>query len=161
MTDIKNTSAILILLPLLIISCNTNTSPGRAVNNQGKRGELRIMFYNVENLFDIYNDSITEDDEYLPDGSKHWNYKRFADKLKKLSKVIIAVGGWEPPEIIGLSEVENISVLNKLINETPISKYKYGIVHMDSPDPRGIDVALLYRKDKMGLYKKDQRYSLL
>jgi predicted extracellular nuclease len=154
MAVIKNTPVFIILLSILLIYCSYNTSTGKAVHNPGKRGELRIMFYNAENFFDIYNDSLTQDDEFLPDGPKHWNYKRFTDKLNKLYKVIIAVGGWEPPEIIGLCEIENISVLNKLIYDTPLSKYEYGIVHKDSPDTRGIDVALLYRKDKLDLLQE-------
>jgi len=149
-----NTPVFLMLMNLLIISCNNNTSPGKALYDTDRRGELRIMFYNAENLFDTYNDSLTQDDEFLPDGPKHWNYKRFVDKLNKLCKVIIAVGGWEPPEIIGLCEIENISVLSKLIYDTPLSKYEYGIVHKDSPDTRGIDVALLYRRDKIDLLQE-------
>jgi predicted extracellular nuclease len=109
------------------------------------------MFYNVENFFDYYNDSLTQDDEFLPDGDRHWNYSRFTDKLKKIYKVIIAIGGSEAPEIIGLCEIENRYVLNKLIFNTPLSKYEYEIVHQDSPDSRGIDVALLFRKDKLEL----------
>jgi predicted extracellular nuclease len=154
MAAIKNMMVTVLLISFHFIGCNNSTPPGRASNNQAKRGELRIMFYNTENFFDIYNDSLTRDDEFLPEGSRHWNNKRFTDKLNKLCKVIIAVGGWEPPEIIGLCEVENTSVLYKLIYETPLSKYDYGIVHRDSPDSRGIDVALLYRKDKLVLLDK-------
>jgi hypothetical protein len=151
---VKNTMAPVLLIFLLFISCNNSTLTDRTSNAQVKRGEIRIMFYNTENFFDIYNDSLTQDDEFTPEGSRHWNYKRFTGKLNNLCKVIIAVGGWEPPEIIGLCEIENISVLNRLIYETPLSKYDYGIVHSDSPDNRGIDVALLYRKDKLVLLEK-------
>jgi predicted extracellular nuclease len=143
------------LIPVIILiltitgSCFNNKTPRTYQNNADKRGEIRIMFYNVENLFDIYDDSLKQDDDFLPESYKHWDYKRFNDKLNKLCKVIIAVGGWEPPEVIGLCEIENIYILDKLVNDTPLSRFEYGIVHRDSPDPRGIDVALLFRKDKI------------
>lgn len=155
MSIIKNISVFIIVIFILNYSCNNKTIPGKHINKTDKRGDYRIMFYNVENFFDTYNDSLTQDDEFLPAGDKHWNSKRFTDKLNKLYKVIIAVGGWEAPEIIGLCEIENIYVLNRLIHETPLSKFEYGIVHQDSPDIRGIDVALLFRKDKISLLQKD------
>lgn len=146
----KITPALFILINLICSSCNNTFSPDKSLYiNKTSRSECRIMFYNVENFFDYYNDSLTQDDEFLPDGDKHWNYIRFTDKLNKIYKVIIAVGGREAPEIIGLSEIENRYVLNKLIYDTPLSKYEYEIVHQDSPDSRGIDVALLFRRDKL------------
>ncbi len=155
MSIIRNISVFIIIFFITNNSCNNKTLPGKHFNTTGKRGEYRIMFYNVENFFDTYNDSLTHDDEFLPEGNRHWNTKRFNDKLNKLYKVIIAVGGWEAPEIIGLCEIENKYVLNRLIYDTPLSKFNYGIVHRDSPDIRGIDVALLYRRDKVRLLKED------
>lgn len=108
----------------------------------------RLMFYNVENLFDTENDPNTNDDEFTPGGSRHWTNKRFYSKLNNIYKVIVAVGGWEPPTVVGLCEVENLLVLQKLIFETPLKKFGYDIVHFDSPDSRGIDAAMIYRKDK-------------
>jgi hypothetical protein len=102
------------------------------------------MFYNTENLFDTSNDSLTADDEFTPEGDRHWNYKRYLVKLNNLYKTIIALGGWQPPDIIAVCEVENRLVLSDLIHRTPLSKYPYRLVHEDSPDRRGIDVALLY-----------------
>ncbi len=109
-----------------------------------ERGDLRIMFYNVENLFDTVDDPLTQDDEFLPDGERYWTPRRYRDKLTRLYKVIVALGGWRPPEIIGLCEVENRKVLEDLLQETPLSRYNYQIIHRDSPDDRGIDVAILY-----------------
>jgi len=103
-----------------------------------------LMFYNVENLFDFKNDSTTADDDFTPAGSMHWTTGKYYEKLNKICKVIIAAGGWSPPVIIGLCEIENRDVLNDLIFKTPLSKFSYKIVHKDSPDERGIDVALLY-----------------
>jgi hypothetical protein len=115
-----------------------------------KRGSnaVRLVFYNTENLFDPADDSLTNDDEYTPAGMRRWTFPRFQHKLLNLSKVFISIGGWEAPEIIGMSEVENRFVLYELTTETPLSKIGYKIIHKDSPDPRGIDVAMIYRPDK-------------
>ena len=111
-----------------------------------ERGErLRFVFYNVENLFDPFDDSLTADEEFLPGGTRGWTWNRFEDKLNRIHKVLIAMGGWMPPDIIGLCEVENYMVLHRLVTETPLRKYEYRVIHEDSPDRRGIDVALLYR----------------
>lgn len=116
----------------------------------GMRGEdaMRIMFYNTENLFDPSDDSAKADEEYMPGGMRGWTFSRLKRKLINISKVTLAVGGWEPPEIIGLCEVENRLVLYQLTNDTPLKSFGYKIIHRESPDPRGIDVALLYRSDK-------------
>ncbi|MDD4032622.1 MAG: endonuclease [Bacteroidales bacterium] len=115
------------------------------------RGDFRILFYNVENLFDTRQDSLTKDEDFLPEGTNRWTYTRYTDKLNKIFKVIVAAGGREAPEIVGLCEVENRLVLEDLLRKTPLDKAKYKIVHRDSPDPRGIDVALLYRPEKFTL----------
>jgi hypothetical protein len=107
------------------------------------------MFYNAENLFDIIDDTITDDNEFLPSSAKKWTSYRYSDKIHKIEKVIIAIGGYNPPGIIGLCEIENKTVLNALAIESNLAKFPYGIIHKDSPDSRGIDVALLYRKDKI------------
>ena len=109
---------------------------------------LRVMFYNVENLFDPREDSITSDEEYQPTGMRGWTNSRLKQKQINISKVMFAVGGWEPPDLIGFCEVENFSVLYGLTNYTALKNFGYKIIHFDSPDPRGIDVALLYRPEK-------------
>ena len=121
----------------------------------GKRSDtvLRAMFYNVENLFDPRDDSITSDEEYQPTGMRGWTYSRLKQKQINISKVIMAVGGWEPPDLIGLCEIENFSVLYGLTNYTALKNFGYKIIHFDSPDPRGIDVALLYRPEKFRVIK--------
>jgi hypothetical protein len=115
---------------------------------QEERGDLRFVFYNVENLFDPFSDSLTLDDEFTPGGSRNWTWARFLEKEQKICKVLASAGGWDPPELIGLCEVENRFVLNWLAGETPLLKYNYSIIHRDSPDERGIDVALLYLPSK-------------
>ncbi|HEX2396406.1 MAG TPA: endonuclease [Bacteroidales bacterium] len=105
---------------------------------------FKIMFYNVENLFDTRDDSLTDDDNFTPAGALHWTKGRLSDKLNKISKVILAAGEWQPPAIIGMCEIENRQVLNELVFNTPLSKFSYKIIHGDSPDERGIDVALIH-----------------
>jgi hypothetical protein len=117
------------------------------LQGQETRDGLRFVFYNVENLFDPFDDSLTADEEFLPGGMRGWTWNKFEDKVNLIHKVLVALGGWEPPEIIALCEVENYFVLQWLINETPMRKHEYRIIHRDSPDKRGIDVALLYRPD--------------
>ena len=110
------------------------------------RKSFRIMFYNVENLFDTIADPVKNDKDFTPEGSYRWTSFRYYKKLQDVSKVIIAVGGWELPELIGLCEVENRVVLEDLINKTPLRTSDLNIIHKESPDARGIDVALLYRE---------------
>ncbi len=110
---------------------------------------VRIMFYNVENLFDTFDDPTTNDNEFTPNGSKSWSNYRYKEKLNHIAKTIVAVGGWEPPALVGLCEVENFQVLMDLVSKTPLNKYGYQIVHENSKDSRGIDVAILFRPEKL------------
>ena len=114
----------------------------------GAEDEFRVMFYNVENLFDTNNDPNKDDDEFTPESEKHWNTKRYWTKHDHLLKVIKAVCQFsELPAVIGLSEVENRKVLEDMVDLIYHDSYgnlKYTIVHYESPDTRGIDCALLY-----------------
>ena len=108
-----------------------------------------IAFYNLENLFDIKNDTLIYDDDRTPEGKDAWTQERYAHKLAQLSKVISEIGydiSKTPPAIVGVCEAENKQVLYDLVNHPNLRDHNYGIVHFDSPDERGIDVALLYRK---------------
>ena len=106
---------------------------------------VRIVFYNLENLLDPHHDTTASENVYPVNGLKRWSYSRFFVKLNNIAKTFIAIGGWEPPAVIGICEVEDRYVLNKMIFETPLMKYKYKFIHYESSDTRGIDVALLYR----------------
>ncbi len=108
---------------------------------------VRLMFYNVENLFDTYDDPLKDDDEFLPEGLRRWNQTRYKKKLNSIYKTITAAGEWSPPALVGLCEIENRKVLEDLTFGTYLSNYRYGIIHEESPDERGIDVALIFRKD--------------
>ena len=115
-----------------------------------------IAFYNVENLFDHYDDPNTRDDDRTPEGRDRWTEDIFEKKLTNTAIVIADVareitGG--PPAVIGLSEVENRYVVERLVETPELKKYNYGIAHFESPDERGIDVCLLYRKNKFTLLR--------
>lgn len=110
--------------------------------------DFKVMFYNVENLFDIIDNPETLDEEFTPGSEKAWNNDKYEKKLRDIASVILAVDNKDLPEIIGLCEVENEKVLQDLVGLRVLKKAGYGIVHYESPDERGIDCALLYREDK-------------
>jgi hypothetical protein len=128
---------------LVLLSFSFNRVYSQDIRSQ----PVRLMFYNVENLFDIYNDSLKNDDDFLPRGLMRWNLRRYNLKINSLYKVIVAAGKWSPPEVIAFCEVENRKVLMDLIYRTYLSKYNYGIIHEESPDQRGIDVCLIFRNE--------------
>lgn len=121
-----------------------------------RNSSLRFVFYNVENLFDTSDDPVKRDDDFTPDGKNRWTPKRYETKLQRISKTIIATGGFDSPDMIGLCEIENRTVLEDLTKSTALSNYDYGIIHQDSDDSRGIDVAFLYRRDRVSII--DYRY---
>ena len=124
---------------------------GGTAGRQPPAREFRILWYNVENLFHPSDDSIPGDDEFTPAGVRHWTWKRYRQKLTALAKVIIAAGEGEPPELVGLAEVENDSVLADLAGHPILKPYGYRFLHRDGPDHRGMDVAVLCREERFGL----------
>ena len=112
------------------------------------KNAFRLMFYNTENFFDTLHDPNKNDNDFTPEGNYHWNKWKFYNKLQHTAKTILALGGWDPPDIIMMAEIENRYILERLIYSTPLKAFKYGIIHEESPDSRGIDVALIYRKEK-------------
>ena len=109
--------------------------------------DYRIVFYNTENLFDPFDDPATNDGEYTPGGKCHWTISRLNQKVMMVYRAVISASNGEFPDIIGLAEIENLWILEYLLKKSPFKEANYGIVHKESPDPRGIDVALLYRKE--------------
>ncbi len=105
---------------------------------------FRVMTYNVENLFDLHDDSLTRDEEYLPGGIRGWSYTRYRYKLASIARVIVSTG-WDPPAIVGLCEVESHKTMIDLTRYSPLKNLNYRFIHYESPDARGIDVALLYQ----------------
>jgi len=118
-----------------------------AFTARGQTPSFRMMFYNTENLFDTLDDTLKNDEEFLPDGSRHWSISRFNKKIDAVARVIIAAGEWDAPAVVGLCEVENEGVIKKLVRCDLLKGVNYSYVHFDSPDKRGIDVCLLYRSD--------------
>ncbi len=122
-------------------------------NQENKYLVRTIAFYNLENLFDTIDDPAKRDEEYTPDGRNAWTSERYRKKLQNLARVIARIGKKEtgmPPAVLGVAEVENRQVLEDLVNQPELKPFRYGIVHFDSPDHRGVDVGLIYMQ---GIFK--------
>lgn len=134
-----------LMLPLLLLADSVPMVfyPGR--------GDICILWYNVENLFYPGNDTIPGDDEFTPEGVRHWTYYRYQKKITAIAKVVVAAGRWDPPDIVGLCEIEDASVLKDLVQHPILASYGYHFVHFNSPDHRGMDVACLYREKRIRL----------
>ena len=128
---------------ILFLICSILLSLG--VRGQQDSTMHKIMFYNVENLFHPSDDSLTADEDFTPTGSYHWTYKKYYKKVSMIGKVIVALGEGDPPWLVGLAEIENEQVLKDLCYRSPLRKFGYRYVHYNSPDRRGVDVAMLYR----------------
>ena len=113
------------------------------------RGEMTVMFWNLENFFDFKDDGTGESDaEFSATGARRWTKARFYRKCQAVAKTIL----WASvPDIVGMAEVENRFILTQLVTKTALRKLDFQIVHFDSPDPRGIDCALLYRASRLTL----------
>jgi len=114
-----------------------------------------VVFYNTDNLYDTIDSPGTDDATYSPKGTNTWNSSKYHKKINDLGKVLGSVAENEPPEIIGLAGIENMTVLRDLLKTDFLKKTSYGIVHKDSPDPKGMDVAMLFRKDEFALSGED------
>ncbi|WP_010134613.1 endonuclease/exonuclease/phosphatase family protein [Ochrovirga pacifica] len=117
-----------------------------------------IAFYNTENLFDYKNDKHTLDSDYTPGGRKKWGHYRYQHKVNKIAKVISKIGTdscMYPPTLIGLAEIETKQVALDIIHCETLRYLDYDCIHYESPDERGIDVALLYHKDFFKLHHSE------
>ncbi len=152
------------LFPILVVSviaavissCANSTSEKQVINQQQDKAEIMyphelldtlsdapVVFYNVENLFDTIDDPEKKDEDFLPESKKNWNAERYKDKLEKLSDVITSTSK-KNPVFIGLAEVENRFVVQDLLTTERLANSKYRIAYFESPDVRGIDVALAF-----------------
>lgn len=113
-----------------------------------ERPDCRIIFWNLENYFDTRDDPSTADDVFTPFGEMHWSRKKFNAKRNAIAKYILLLSGDNMPVAVGFAEVENRYVIEQLLRETPLSAMGYGVIHRDSPDRRGIDVAMIYIRDR-------------
>lgn len=128
---------------LLLLSTTLLTAQAKKEYRVGAIG-----FYNFENLFDTEDDPAIRDEEYTPNGSRNWTAELYQTKLDNLAKVVSEMGTDLTPDgmsLLGVSEVENRRVLEDFVIQPAVKKRNYQIVHFDSPDRRGIDVALLYQ----------------
>ena len=132
------------------------TVSSRRYTQEPQPGPVRVMIYNVENLFDTVDDSLRDDNAFLPGGVMKWNYSRYIRKINSLYKTIVAAGSPDPPDIIAMCEVESRRIMEDLVFGTYLVKYDYKIIHEDSPDRRGIDVCLIYKAG--GLQLIDYKY---
>ncbi len=129
--------------------------PGRQAP-EPEVGKTYVMFWNLENFFDWRRDTLLNspsEEEFTSFGRRRWTKRRFDSKSNAIAKTILWVEDQEGglPDIIGFAEVENRYVLGRLLGETALRRKDYSIVHFESPDPRGIDVALLYRSSRLRL----------
>ena len=144
----------LLLLPLFFLF----------VTSQAQKKQYKsaiIGFYNLENLFDTIDNTLINDEEFLPSGIRNYNTAIYRDKLKKLASVIAQIGtAYTPdgPAILGVAEIENDTVLNDLIKETQLKKRNYQFVHYDSKDARGVDVGLLYNPTYFSVIASDKLF---
>jgi len=139
--------AVLIVIVLVVVSCKTNRPISRDTS-------WTILFYNVENLFDTTDDPNTSDEDFTPSGKLQWTSERLETKLERIGEVV-AKGSPSLPALIGMCEVENRAVLEMLVASNRLVAADYQIVHRDSPDERGIDVALLYRPDQFQVSEQE------
>ena len=115
-----------------------------------------IVFYNVENLFDIYDDpNNTGDDDFTPYGSMEWDEERYRNKLHHIAEAV-TMSGNELPLIIGLSEVENATVIKDLLATGPLNKCNYGFYHIEMNDSRGMDLAFVYDKKRFEVLSSER-----
>lgn len=134
---------LLILISAFVIA--TFSLQPTFAQRDGNGKPINVVFYNAENLFDTINDPNTFDDDFTPDGKLGWNKERYNSKLENLAHVLSVASSSETPDLIGLCEVENFNVVQQLVSTGDLNDGQYGVIHQDSPDKRGIDVALAYR----------------
>ena len=111
----------------------------------GAQERIRCMSYNAENLFDCIDDTLTNDDTFLPQATRHWTRNRYWNKLQAIGSAIAMAGEDRAPDFVALCEVENDSVLHDLTRRSSLRTVRYNYLVTSSTDPRGIDVALLYK----------------
>ena len=126
------------LLAMIAVVCGFYTIPAD--------GDFMVVSYNVENLFDTIDNPATADEEFTPEGDRHWTAHRYYTKLSNIWKALAATTTVDFPDVIGFYEVENRKVVEDLLRKTPLWKGHYSIFHRESLDRRGIDVAVVYRE---------------
>lgn len=141
------------LISILIVFSSLFPAPCNPYPEAGK-DSLLVMFWNLENFFEWKRDTLlnnSSEEEFTSWGKRHWTRRKFEAKCRAVAKSVLWVADSEGrlPDVIGVAEIENRFVLERLLRDTRLSRLDYGIVHFESPDPRGIDTGLLYRKTKL------------
>jgi len=140
--------SILVCALVLVLGAPTlQAQRNKKANNKQSYKTVIVGFYNLENLFDTIDDPQKNDEEFLPEGKNRWNTEKYTVKLKNMAYAISTIGTDYTPDgvaVLGLSEMENRTVLEDLVSQPEIKDRNYRIVHYDSPDRRGVDVALIY-----------------
>ncbi len=144
-----------VLVSVFSLIVNIGQLHTRSFEGSGTGETYKIVFWNLENYFDPFDDPATSDDEFTPTGEKRWSWKKFVKKRNDIAKVIISLGVDNYPALIGFAEVENRFVIDQLVRSSPLAMLDYGIIHRDSPDERGIDVAMLYKRSLFRPLKTD------
>ncbi len=119
------------------------------VKAQQGTATLTCVFYNLENLFHPSDDESAADDDFTESGTRHWNNYRYYKKITAICKVLLSTCKWSLPDIICLCEIENRQVLTDLLSHPLMLHTNYGILHRDSQDHRGMDVAMLYNRERL------------
>lgn len=137
---------------LFVLACVFCLSFNCATRNQHVKSanpyELSVAFYNIENLFDTINQKSHNDDDFTPDGRFNWNSYKYSRKMSRLQSVIDTLDNGSAPDVLGVCEIENLLVFNDLMDSSQLKK-SYHLIHFDSEDERGIDVALALNKSKL------------
>ncbi|WP_281615278.1 endonuclease/exonuclease/phosphatase family protein [Flammeovirga sp. SubArs3] len=144
------------LLYFFFILCYSLTSKAQ----EAEYKVYTVGFYNLENLFDTLHTEDKNDYEFLPNGKNKWTGKRYLEKQERMSKIIAKLGSdisKDVPTIVGVSEIETKGVVEDLVNQPALLKYNYGVAQIEGPDKRGVDVALIYRKDIFHVTKVSAR----
>lgn len=158
------------MLPIQITNINQHYKNNRIVKKQllllslsiilsaniSGQEKMTVAFYNVENLFDTVDNPATNDDEFTPEGDRRWNSSKYWNKLEHISQTLVAIDQENSPEIIGLCEIENETVIKDLTERSPLRHIGYSFVVTESKDARGIDVALIFKKSYFRLIKSEE-----
>lgn len=159
----------LMCIPALLLLACGSAQPTNGPGNGGSTTETtsgppeakplplagqQVVFYNVENLFDTEDDPATDDQDFLPGAEQQWTAERLNTKLDRLAEAI-GFTGEELPVLVGLCEVENKAVVERLVRGTALKSADYGVAHHDSPDERGVDVGLLFDQDIFQLVRSE------
>jgi predicted extracellular nuclease len=135
---------------VFLVACQTTKHSSTDSSNSSAKVQFDLMSYNVENLFDTIDDPNKADEDFTPSGKLQWNTAKYYEHLNHTVDAITNKGT-NFPAVVGLVEVENGTVLNDLVNTTFLKGKGYQVVWYEGPDERGIDVALIYDSNRVGI----------